>query len=75
VEYLVDVIPERISPALMAKLSLVYNRSYIPKFLGEHIYMIVTNYVLDFNLNQDPDKVAAKMETQQENQVNALSEI
>ena len=31
------------------KLSLIYNPEYINKFIAEHIYMIVTNFVLEFN--------------------------
>lgn len=75
VEYLTDTIPERISPALYSKLSLVYNTNYIPSFLGEHIYMIVTNYVLEFNLNQDPDKIAARQESIDSQFNNELSDI
>ena len=49
VDYLIEIVPQRISPTLMYQLQLVYNKEYIGKFLGEHIYMIVMNYVLDFN--------------------------
>ena len=73
-EYLIDTIPDRLSPALLSKLSLVYNPNYIPSFLGEHIYMIVTNYVLEFNLNQDPEKVYSRQENT-DNQFNELSDI
>lgn len=55
VDYLVDKVPERISPIEMQMLSMVYNSSYISEFLGRHIYMMVTQYVLEFNVNNSKD--------------------
>lgn len=56
INYLVQEVPKRISPSLMHKLTLIYNPGYISTFLGEHIYMIVINYVLNFNLNEAQNK-------------------
>ncbi len=72
-EYLTNTVPDRISPALMGKLSLMYNQSYVPTFLGNHIYMVVTNYVIQYNLEQTPDKMTARSQNN-ENKKTELSE-
>lgn len=48
-DYLADTVPDRLSRLLLSKLSLIYNPEYINKFIAEHIYMVVTNFVLEFN--------------------------
>ena len=48
-DYLADTVPDRLSGLLLSKLSLIYNHEYVNRFIAEHIYMIVTNFVLEFN--------------------------
>lgn len=55
IEFLTDKVPDRISFKLMQQLELIYNRNFIPEFIGSRIYMIVLNYVLDYNINNSPD--------------------
>lgn len=51
VEYLSEEIPTRISKTLITHLSFIYDNEYIGTFLGKHIYMLVLNYCLNFNIN------------------------
>ena len=58
VAFLSDKVPDRISSTLMQQLELIYNRDYIGEFIGSRIYMIVLNYVLDYNIKNSPDENA-----------------
>ena len=51
IDYLVNNIPRRISPSLMNKLSLVCNPAELNTYIGEHIHLMVTNFVLNYNIN------------------------
>ena len=51
IDYLSDEIPKRLSKTLITHLSFIYNNEYIGEFIGKHIYMIVLEYVLDYNMN------------------------
>lgn len=51
--YLVQTIPDRISPALYTKLYLIYNRDDVPTVLAEKIYERVVDFVVDYNLNNE----------------------
>ena len=81
INYLINTIPDRLSSALLSKLSLIYSNDYVPKFLGEHIYMVITNYVLEFNLNQEmirneiPNNKVNNSEERKENTVDILSDL
>ena len=46
---LVAKVSERISPIAMDKLSLRYNISNIDRVIGDKIYIVVTNYVVEHN--------------------------
>lgn len=50
-EHLIEVIPDRLSQALLEQLSLIYNQDYIGEFLGQYIYARVLELVLTFNTN------------------------
>lgn len=49
IETIQNEIPEQLSPTLLTKLSYIYNTDYIGKFLGQHIYLVITQFVIDFN--------------------------
>jgi len=55
IDYLSDEIPKRLSKTLITHLSFIYNNEYIGEFIGKHIYMIVLEYVLDYNMNSAPE--------------------
>ena len=55
INYLSDEIPKRLSKTLITHLSFIYNNEYIGEFIGKHIYMIVLEYVLDYNMNSAPE--------------------
>jgi len=55
VENLTEKIPDRLSETLLYNLSIVYSESFIGELIGRRIYMIVLNYVLEFNLTNSPD--------------------
>lgn len=46
---LVAKVSERISPIAIDKLSLRYNISNIDRVIGDKIYIVVTNYVVEHN--------------------------
>lgn len=54
IDYLSEEIPKRISKVLMTHLTFIYNDSYIGTFIGRRIYMIVLNWVLEFNVLKEP---------------------
>lgn len=56
IEAITETVPERLSPVLKAKLSYMYDRNYLGKFLGTYIYSSVTEYVLRFNLDHENKK-------------------
>ena len=53
-DYLTEEIPKRISILLMKKLEYMYNSEYIGELIGKRIYMIVTDYTLRFNVENEP---------------------
>lgn len=55
INYLSEKVPERLSSTLMDRLKLIYNNNYIGEFIGSRIYMIVLNYVLEYNVKNSPD--------------------
>lgn len=64
IDDLTNKVPERISETLMANLSKVYSYGYIGELIGRRIYMLVLNYVLDFNLKNNPDAIAQNKKNQ-----------
>lgn len=50
-DYIKEEIPKRISDVLVAKLGLIYNENYIGEFIGKRAYLSVTNYVIEFNID------------------------
>jgi hypothetical protein len=50
IEKLQETIPEQISGTLLNKLCYIYNPSYVGTFLGEYIYMKITDFVINYNL-------------------------
>jgi len=58
--YVSERIPLRISMLLMQQLRLVYNEDYVAEFIGSRIYMAVLNFVLEYNVNNNPDQNAKK---------------
>ena len=48
-DYLVNEVPNRVSPTLMKKLTLMYHPDYVSKFIAERIYMTVMSFVLNYN--------------------------
>lgn len=61
---LTNKVPERISETLMVNLSKVYSYGYIGELIGRRIYMLVLNYVLEFNLKNNPDAIAQNKKNQ-----------
>ena len=55
-ENLSEEVPKRISPTLYAQLGLIYDNSYIGKMIGTKIYLIVLDYVLNYNLENNSQK-------------------
>ena len=49
IDYLIETVPQRLSPTLMKKLTLLYHPDYISTFIAERIYMTVMSFVLNFN--------------------------
>lgn len=74
IEYVTDNVSDRFSPIIMDKLSMMYNPSYVPIFLGEHIYLVITRYVLEFNINQSPEIAAASINNSNKDQRQELAE-
>ena len=48
---LAQKIPERLSPTLMHHLGYIYDDYYLGDFIGGRIYMVIMNYVIEFNIN------------------------
>lgn len=55
IEYLSEEIPRRLSKTLITHLSFIYNNEYIGEFIGKHIYIIVLDYVLLYNMESAPE--------------------
>ena len=53
VEHLSEEVPKRISVTLQTHLSFIYNSEFIGEYIGQRIYMTVTNYVVAYNLNHE----------------------
>lgn len=53
--WLAEEIPNRISSTLIRHLSFIYNENYLGDYLGTHIYLIVVDYVLNFNVNNSDE--------------------
>lgn len=58
--HLADEIPNRISKTLYTHLSFIYDSDYIGEFLGKYIHMKVTNFVLNFNLDNHSSQIEKK---------------
>ena len=56
IDYLSEEIPKRLSKTLLTHLSFIYNSDYVGEFIGRHIYMIVLEYVLDYNITGANEK-------------------
>lgn len=54
ITYVSDEVPKRLSNVLLTHLSFIYNKDYIGTFIGMRIYMTILNWVLEFNLQQEP---------------------
>lgn len=46
-----EQVSHRISKILMVQLAFIYSDSYIGEFIGSHIHLMVTEYVINFNTN------------------------
>lgn len=46
-----EQVSHRISKTLMVQLAFIYSDSYIGEFIGSHIHLMVTEYVINFNTN------------------------
>lgn len=53
---LAELVPQKISPILYSQLSMIYDPNYIGRAIGEQIYMVVLNYVLNYNLENAQNK-------------------
>ena len=62
IDKLKEMVPDRISNNLMQNLQLVYSSDYIGKYIGERIYIIVLNYVLEYNVSNSPEGETASQE-------------
>jgi hypothetical protein len=63
-----DQVSNRISKTLMVQLSFIYSNDYIGEFIGSHIHLMVTEYVLNFNTNSAmEERIPPKEEQQREN--------
>lgn len=51
--YLSEEVPKRISKTLLTHLSFIYDNEYVGEFIGKHIYLILLNYVLTYNINNE----------------------
>lgn len=60
IDYLSEEVPKRISKTLLTHLSFIYNSDYVGEFIGKHIYMVVLNYVLSYNINNSDDDTIKK---------------
>ena len=60
IDYLSEEVPKRISKTLLTHLSFIYNSDYVGEFIGKHIYMVVLNYVLTYNINNSDDDTIKK---------------
>lgn len=58
IEKLQNDIPEQISATLLTKLCYIYSRDYVGKFIGQYIYMKITETIVDFNLNNQKNNGA-----------------
>ena len=56
INYMTDHIPDKLSNTLMQQLRLVYNEEYVAEFIASRIYMAVLNYVIEYNVNNSPEK-------------------
>lgn len=54
VNTLSKTVSERISPTLYSQLSLIYDSNQIASVIGEKIYLKVLEYVIQFNVNNQP---------------------
>lgn len=52
VEYLSAEVSRRISPLLLKKLEYLYNKEYVGQLIGKRVYLIVLNFVLEYNLKE-----------------------
>lgn len=46
-----DEIPDKLSNNLLMELSYIYNENYLGSFLGTHIYLKITEYIVEYNMN------------------------
>ena len=53
IEHLTEEIPKRLSHTLVTQLSVIYDDDYIGTFVGRHIYMMVVDFVISFNVEHD----------------------
>ena len=53
IEHLTEEIPKRLSHTLLTQLSFIYDDDYIGTFVGRHIYMMVVDFVISFNVEHD----------------------
>ena len=53
IEHLTEEIPKRLSHTLLTQLSFIYDDDYIGTFVGRHIYMMVVDFVISFNIEHD----------------------
>lgn len=54
INYVSDEVPKRLSNVLLTHLSFIYNKDYIGTFIGMRIYMTILDWVLEYNLQQEP---------------------
>lgn len=51
IESIKNEVSNRISILLLKKISYTHNEDYIGTFIGMRIYLVITNFVVEFNVN------------------------
>lgn len=57
IETITNSVSERISQTLLDELSLIYNKDFVGKFIGEYIYLKVSEFVVMYNTENGGSKM------------------
>ena len=52
-----ESVSERISPILLSELEIIYNKDFVGKFIGEYIYLKVSEFVVVYNTENGGEKM------------------
>ena len=52
-----ESVSERISPTLLSELEFIYNKDFVGKFIGEYIYLKVSEFVVVYNTENGGEKM------------------